>query len=188
MRVVRAGHVECEIKSDSSPEREQAPEDEFSKDLVKRKRKPYRPGEEALDPAADVTSTKTSYTVSALSMLLFSSESSNGQLSCAKRMNGSTCAWESWPEFKSSLAVKVGMHFRLILKCHLKSQDAKLFGSSSYHNQEASGLCSIDVIFGAFHPLICPLARDRHPIWRTRRRMVAAGQPSRCGLQAPVSW
>ncbi|XP_051910013.1 histone-lysine N-methyltransferase 2C-like [Hippocampus zosterae] len=39
-----AGHVECEIKSDSSPEREQAPEDDVSKDLVKRKRKPYRPG------------------------------------------------------------------------------------------------------------------------------------------------
>ncbi|XP_061615115.1 histone-lysine N-methyltransferase 2C-like isoform X3 [Phyllopteryx taeniolatus] len=38
------GHLECDLKSDSSPEREHVPEDDVSKDLAKRKRKPYRPG------------------------------------------------------------------------------------------------------------------------------------------------
>ncbi|XP_077410700.1 histone-lysine N-methyltransferase 2C-like [Vanacampus margaritifer] len=38
------GHMECDLKSDSSPEREPAPEDDVSKDMAKRKRKPYRPG------------------------------------------------------------------------------------------------------------------------------------------------
>ncbi|XP_049604837.1 histone-lysine N-methyltransferase 2C isoform X9 [Syngnathus scovelli] len=40
-----AGHLECDLKSDSSPERgEHALDDDVSKDVTKRKRKPYRPG------------------------------------------------------------------------------------------------------------------------------------------------
>ncbi|XP_061122354.1 histone-lysine N-methyltransferase 2C-like isoform X2 [Syngnathus typhle] len=39
-----AGHLECDLKSDSSPERELALDDDVSKDVAKRKRKPYRPG------------------------------------------------------------------------------------------------------------------------------------------------
>lgn len=45
------GDLECEIKSDSSPERDHAPDDDVTKEASatdgnkKRKRKPYRPGE-----------------------------------------------------------------------------------------------------------------------------------------------
>lgn len=48
------GDVECDMKSDSSPERDHAHYDDVTKELEvtdgnkKRKRKPYRPGEEGL--------------------------------------------------------------------------------------------------------------------------------------------
>lgn len=52
---VPPGDLECEIKSDSSPDRDHTHDDDITKETAitdsnkKRKRKPYRPGEEGQD-------------------------------------------------------------------------------------------------------------------------------------------
>ena len=51
LSAVPTGELECEMKSDSSPERDHGHDDDVNKDMEvtdgnkKRKRKPYRPGE-----------------------------------------------------------------------------------------------------------------------------------------------